>query len=224
MVSARPKSISRPGPRRARRAARPSHCGWHRLGGCAPQVGGADTFEKSGALAFEPIEPGGRPSAHHPLQRHGDGRIEQDRQIRPPRALDQRLELRDHCLVEATPCALIGIGRIGEAIAQDGPAGAQMRLDQVAEMHGPRGEHQQQFGQRTQGFLARLQHDVADRFRKRRSPGLPGDDVCDPARRELLGQRTDLGGFTDALDALEGHEAPRDHGDRRSRCRRSWVT
>jgi hypothetical protein len=117
------------------------------------------------------------------------------------------LEQRDRRLADSAARSLVGVGRVREAIAQDPAAGLQRGLNEVREVHGASGKHQQQLCERGQRLVTPLQYQVANGLGQRCSAGLACHHWIDTASTQSLRGMKNLRRLADALDALESHEA-----------------
>src|SRR5580692_2081689 len=130
------------------RASRIDHGDAFGLGGGACEIALAYALEELRALALEAIRgrcaPGAGIAGPHTLEARSHRRIEEQGEIGTQGPLHQALELRDVVEGESPPGPLIGVGRVGEAIAEHPASGLEMRLDEILEVYGTRREHEQQ--------------------------------------------------------------------------------
>src|SRR5439155_2431365 len=97
--------------------------------------------------------------------------------------LDPALEAAQHALVLATPRTLVGEGRIGEAVAENGVATRQGRRDDALEVVASRREHEQRLGH----AIHRLMQEELPQLLRQRSPArLAGADDAHAARAQSL--------------------------------------
>lgn len=100
---------------------------------------------------------------------------------------------------------LIGLGGVGEAVAEHGVAGGERGADGAGEVFGAGGEMQQHFGFGRE-ILRAAEQDAAQEFGIGRAAGLAGfEHACAPGAQGG-GEVAELGGFASALPALEGDE------------------
>ncbi len=160
-------------------AARVDHRAALRLGPGDRQEGVAQPGVEVEGLGLEPV---GRPAPSAPARgRAGEaglgGEVEDQGQVGPGRADDDPLQGGDDARIEAARGALVGPGRVDEAVAQHGLAAAERRADQPVEMVDPGGAEQQGLGEGPVGL------GDAGEQRRRGSPR-PG------ASRRARGSRT----------------------------------
>jgi hypothetical protein len=103
----------------------------------------------------------------------------------------------------AAAAALVGEGRVGEAIADDDRAARQRRLDLPAQVVAPRGEHQQRFAQAV--HFAR-QHQRAQFSASGVPPGSRVSTTSRPRCAQPFGQPLDVRRLAGAVDAFEADE------------------
>ena len=106
--------------------------------------------------------------------------------------------------VDAVAAALVGVRRVGEAIAQHPVAARERRPDHAIEMLAPRREHQQRLAV-VRHRLA--QHQRAQRFAERRAARLARRDDRVPRGLEALGEPRHVRALAGAVDAFERDEA-----------------
>ena len=105
--------------------------------------------------------------------------------------------------------ALIGAGRIDEAVAQHPVATFERRPDHPLDMVGTRGGEQQRLDARAPAVGAACHQQVADRLRPRRAARLPRRYHGQATRAQCLGEAGELRRFADALPPFERDEATR---------------
>ena len=91
--------------------------------------------------------------------------------------------------------ALVGLGGVGKAVADDDPAGVESRLNDLGDGLRAVGEHQRHLGHGRQGAGAGVEQNLADAVAGCGAAGLAEQDrflaaPCEPCRQAL-----DLGGF-----------------------------
>ena len=149
------------------------------------EVGGPDALEELLPLHLEAIVSCPVPAAalrsrarcNAELHRH----IEQQRQIRTRASLHQHFQLADARLLQAATRSLIGVSRVGEAIAQHPAAERQVRLDQIR-ADAPRARRTSAAALRHRAMLPRATS-APDRgsLRQRRAAGFARHHVRDAA-------------------------------------------
>ena len=83
-----------------------------------------------------------------------DRQVEHQGQVGTQRPLDEALEGGDALSGQPAATALVGVGGIGEAIAQHHRTARQRRADDLGQVLGTRRKHQQQFSIRCHAFVA----------------------------------------------------------------------
>ena len=115
-------------------------------------------------------------------------------------------ELIDEPAIDAASAALVGVRRVGEAIAQHPFAARQRRADEVVDVHLARAEHEQRFGRRADVFLAAIEHQRADALGDLRAARLARRVDRDATRAQRLRDAVRDGGLACAFDAFERDE------------------
>ena len=72
--------------------------------------------------------------------------------------------LVDELAIDSAAAALVGVRRIGEAVAQHPFAARQRGTDQVVDVHLARAEHEQGFGGGADVLFAAIEHQRANAF------------------------------------------------------------
>ena len=108
--------------------------------------------------------------------------------------------------------ALVGLGRVGKAVAEDDLPGLQSGLDHLGDGLGAVGEHQRHLGHRRQTRGARVQHQRADAVAGRRAARLAGHQGGMAALLQPCGQAVDLRGFAGTIQAFERDKETARHG------------
>ncbi len=211
-------AISAP-PRRARRDARRARSRTPRrpravddaeaprLVGGALEIGGAHAREEGAGLALELVERATLAlGALSRRARDTAGRhVEQEREIRLAVAVDPLLQLADARQRHAVAAALVGVGRVGEAVAQHPVAAGERRPDHEVEVLAPRGEHQQRLRCRASSARAAPARAASRPAACRRARALvttacPRAEIC-------AASHCDVRALAGAVDAFEGDEA-----------------
>jgi hypothetical protein len=140
-----------------------------------------------------------------PLPRYFRRHVEEQREIRIAVRVHASLELAQEFSRDEMAAALVGVGRVGEAIAQHPIAARERRFDDLHDVLAARREHQQRLG-----FVRhRLrEQQLAQRFAERRAAGLARADDAMAAFGERVGEPSRMRALAGAVDAFEGDEAP----------------
>ena len=102
--------------------------------------------------------------------------------------------------------ALVGDGRIGEAVRQNDAAPGQRGKDQLVHILRAAGKHEQKFGGGCEFLVRGIEQNAADLLADAPAAGLRGFDYCLPVRAEAFGEHAHLGRFAAAVEAFEGDE------------------
>src|SRR5579871_375629 len=103
-------------------------------------------------------------------------RVHQNGQIRLQIAAQHAMQIQ-HCLTPQLPsAALIGLRRIGKAVAQNDRSRSQPRLNDLGNMLGSRSEHQRHFRQWRKPGRPRVEQHFTDLLSRRRSARLSSLD------------------------------------------------
>jgi hypothetical protein len=89
---------------------------------------------------------------------------------------EEAVQLEDGRGAELTASALVGLGGVGEAVAEDDFAGVEGGLDHFGDGLGAVGEHEGHFSHGGEAGGARIEHEGADAVAEGRAAGLAGDD------------------------------------------------
>ena len=119
---------------------------------------------------------------------------------------DQKIELRDELLVETQAVALIGHGRIGEAVRDHPLAFRQGRTHPRLQVLTARGEVQQRLGHRLPAPGLAGNQELADLLGARAAARLPGLDHLKAEVSQGFGEQADLGRLAGPFPAFEGDE------------------
>jgi len=129
------------------RPIRRDHAKPRRLGRGACEIGVAHAREERALLALELVEHAAVALVpRETTARYLDRNVEQQREVRLAVAMHPHFELGDERAVDAVPAALVGMRRVGEAVAQHPVAARERRPDHVLDVFAPRREHQQRLG------------------------------------------------------------------------------
>src|SRR5467141_1011389 len=115
------------------------------------EIGVPHALEKGAVLALEAVER--LPGSGEPLPRHVVGAVEDQRPVGPQAGVYRGGEPLDQLQGNALARALVGGGRIREAVTDHPVARAQRRLDDTGYVIGARGEQQQRLGERLHRML-----------------------------------------------------------------------
>ena len=183
------------------------HAALRVFGGDLP-VGVAQVLMEFEVFGLEPVRRAAAATRCGALQADLDGDVENDGQVRLEIADGDPLHGVEHAGRDLPQPALIGAGRIREAVAQHPGALAERGLDHGADMVVAGGREQQRLRIGPEQLAHARQHQMPDDFGARRSAGLAGDDGAQLCRVKTLGELLDLRGFSGALAAFKGDELP----------------
>ena len=110
------------------------------------------------------------------------------------------------CGAEFAAAALVGLGGVGEAVAEDDFAGVEGGLNDFGDGLGAVGEHEGHLGHGSEGGGAGVEQDRADAVAGGGSAGLAGDDGAGGRASQARRQTLDLGGFAGTVQAFESDE------------------
>jgi len=202
-------------PRRCRTASSAARCvdqdATRAVFGGDPAEALAKPLMESIVEALKPV--GGGRSGGDSRQPDLDRQIEDQSEIRGKAAEGEMVQGGERIKRNFPAVALVGEGRIGEAVGDHPCPLRQRRLDQSGHMIAPGGDQQQGLPDRIPALALAFEQQSPDRFRTRRSAGLAGRASRNPRPRECGDEQPDLGRLAGALAPLDGDEpAP---------CRRS---
>ena len=115
-------------------------------------------------------------------------------------------DLVDELAIDAAAAALVGVRRIGEAVAQHPLAARERGTDQVVDVHLARAEHEQRLGGRADVLLAAIEHQRTNAFGDLGAAGFTRGMHGDAARAQRLREAIGDRGLARALDAFERDE------------------
>jgi hypothetical protein len=167
----------------------------------ALQVGLAHAHEEVGLLALEAVGLAARGALAS--IRLGGIEVEEERRIRLQARVHQLLERLDHAGGHAAAAALVGVGGVAEAVADDPRARAQRGLDERAHVVAPRGEHHQRLGD---AFHGMVQDQLAQLLRRGRAAGLARAHDLHAALGDALAEERQVRGLPRPVDALHRQE------------------
>jgi len=177
-----------------------------RLTACALQIDGTHAFEELALLSLEAIGPSA-PLRWRARARPVPPGVEQQRQVRLQVRMDdghQRVDLRDG---QAAAAALVGVGGVGEPIAEHPLTAGNGRSDEVVEVRGASGEHQQQLAGLRHRLRTPLEQDLAQALGPRRAAGLARDGHFDAVLAQPRCGARELRRLARAFAALERDES-----------------
>ena len=145
-------------------------------------------------------------SGNRPFQPCFDRTVEEHGQIGAHTAGCQLVELVYYRKVEPPAIPLIGYGGVGEPVTKNDPACFEGGSDHLAHMLGARRRVKEQFGERRDGMIFRIQENIADLIGNGATSRLPGDRNRMAGSFQPPGQKPELGGFAAPLDSLECDE------------------
>src|ERR1700761_3780392 len=113
---------------------------------------------------------------------------------------------------ELSACALVGLGGIGEAVAEHNGATVERGTDDLCDGLGAVGEHQAQFGAWIECGTARVQEKAADAIAQPCAPGLARGDNVFVATDEPFVKLAQLCRLARAIEPFECEEEASRHG------------
>src|SRR5215217_116588 len=134
--------------------------------------------------------------------------VEDNGEIRLGLSYDHSIQGSEDPRINFAECALVGAGRIGEAVAEDVDTLIQGRPDQVFEMVQARRVEKERLPRRTKIPGPTAEECQADFLRFRRSARLTGHDNGVAQAGQTSPQPVDLSRFPGPLPAFERDEAP----------------
>ena len=144
-----------------------------------------------------------------------DGRQEEEGEVGLEVVADGGVEVEDALAAELAASALVGLGGVGVAVAEDDVAGGEGGEDDFGDGLGSVGEHEGEFGDGGDGadggFGAGVEEDAADAVAEGGSAGLAEGDYGVAFGFEGGGEAAELGGFSGAVEAFEGNEMSARH-------------
>ena len=173
------------------------------------KVGGVDAGVEVFGLGFEAVFVGalGEEVALVASAGAGEGDVEgweeEDGEVGLEVAAEGGVEGEDASGGKLAACSLVGLRRVGEAVAEDNRAGGESGADDFGDGLGSVGEHEGKFGEGVDGadggFGAGVEEEVADAFaeggRAGVAEGYDGLSLGD----EVGGEAAELGGFAGAV-------------------------
>jgi hypothetical protein len=159
-------------------------------------------------LGRQKLEPGrGGGTLRRTRQAFGHGKIEDQREVRREPLGNEAVQRHQRLARKTAAPALIGLGRIGEAVAQHDAALGKRRPDGGDEMAAPRRDHEQRLAFGVPALGRAGEEQVAQGFGAGRTAGLARRQRVDAGTRERRRQERDLCGLAGALAAFKGDEA-----------------
>jgi len=113
---------------------------------------------------------------------------------------------------EFAAATLVGLGGVGEAVAENDFARVESGLNDLGDSLGAVGEHERHLGGGSKVGIAGVEQDLADAVAGGGSPRLAGYQRGVAAPVQPGSQLADLGSFAGAVEALERDELPARHG------------
>ena len=164
----------------------------------------ADTLVEGERLVLEAVaRPGASARAREPV---GDRAVEQEGEARPHPAARARVERAHRLEVEAARVALVGEGRIREAVAEDDLPRVERGPDDLTHVLRAVRAVEEELGERRQRGGVGAEQEAANGGPGRRAARLARLEHAAAARAEVLGEVPQVGRLAGALDALEGDE------------------
>jgi len=120
-----------------------------------------------------------------------DGRVhvEEECRIGLQARMHEALQAHHEIARESAPTALVRIGRIAEAVADDPVPGRKRGLDHLRHVFGTRREHEQRF---RLGIHLGVEHDLADLLARRRAARLARKHRSRAAQAHLLAKELEM--------------------------------
>jgi hypothetical protein len=144
------------------------------------------------------------------VQRGGQGRQQEKGEVGLDAVADGLVKGEDALGAEAAAGALVGLGGVGVAVAEDDGAVGESGQDDLVEALGAVGEHEGHFsfgGDGAElGLAARVKQDGADAVAESGAAGLAEGDDTAAVGFERTGEALQLGGFARPVEAFEGDE------------------
>jgi len=103
--------------------------------------------------------------------------------------------------------ALVGLGGVGVAVAQDPLAAIHGGTDDLGDELRARGEHEGELGERSQSVSARIEENAANAFAYLGASGLAGGEDLDALFTQEIGEPLLMRAFAAAVEPLEGDES-----------------
>jgi len=184
----------------------------HMVAGGDLAVLGVDAGEEVGLLLLEAIfvVAGGFDVAGVAAAGTGQGgvqiREEKDGQIGLEVVAEQAVKIEDDVGAELASAALVGLGGVSEAVAEDNLGRLEGGGDDLLDGLGAVSEHHGEFGMGGQAGGAGVKKESANVVADGGSAGLAGDDMGPVAAGEPLREALDLGGFAGPVEAFKGDE------------------
>ena len=163
---------------------------------------------KSQIFRLETIRHAASAPRRGPLQTDLHGNVQNDGEVRLEIADGDALHGVKHDRRDLPQTALVGAGRIREAVAQHPCSLAKRGLDDGANVIVAGGSEQQRLRIRSEQLAHSRQYEMPHDFRTRRATGLAGDDGAQLRRSKALGELLDLRGLSGALAAFKRDELP----------------
>ena len=135
-----------------------------------------------------------------------EGGQQQESEVGLKIAANQAVQVENYSRTELAAAALVGFGRVGEAVAEDHFSGVESGLDDFGDGLGAVAEHERHFGHGGEAGGAGVEKNFADAVAGRGSAGLAGDDGLEAALLKPEGQALDLGGLAGTVKAFERDE------------------
>ena len=187
------------------------HAALRVFGGDLP-IGVAQILMELQVFRLEPVRHAAAAASGRALQTDFHGNVQNDGQVRLEIADGDALHGVEHARRDLPQAALIGAGRIREAVAQHPCSLAERGLDDGANVIVAGGSEQQRLRLRSKQLAHSRQHEMPHDFRARRAAGLAGNDGAQLCRRKTLGELLDLRGLSGALAAFKRNELPASGG------------
>lgn len=132
--------------------------------------------------------------------------VEEQGDVRAAGTGGHYIDLIDDRHRNPAPEALVGAGRVGEAVAEHVPAARQLGLNSFDQMLAPAGKNEQQLDRAVDPAPLPVEEDLANRLRERGAPGFMRHHVWQIPRREPGRRGAQLGRLAAAVETFEGEE------------------
>ena len=173
-----------------------------RLGAGDLEEPGAHAVLERGALALHAVGP----FAHGAAERLAGLQVEQQGSVGGQAAAGDGVDRAHRVAAEAPREALVGVGRVEEAVADDDGPAVEGRAHDLCDELGARRLEEEQLAGRVHRLGLGVEQERADALAQGGAAGLAQADHLVPRRAQGVAQKRALGGLARAVDPLERHE------------------